>query len=461
MYILKNTLKNIGRNKGRNLIMGAILFLLIFTIAISVIINTSANSTIAYYKEQFGAEVVMARNNEKMPANLDDYHLPSLADMRSYADSSLLKGSQISAKIAASLVGINTLDSDLNSGKGAASDGMGGSSNDNGYRVNSFIIASNQNEINEEFSKGLRKIIEGTLYQNVNDIIISQNLSKHANLGVGDSVTIRVSSPYDGKIVSEIKANISGIYEDHAPVDENVEFKSALTNRGNEIFMSMETAESSKLFESDLAVIAATFKLKDPNDLDKLQKEFQQKGLPQYFELIADSSTYQKMVAPLEGLGNITKTFTIALFIFGSIVLIILSNIAIRERKYEIGVLRAIGMKKSRVSLSLISEMFIITAISLTLGLFAANLSSKPIANTVLSSQVEELKSNSNHEIGSKYVTGSTIVTVPIDEIDTNLNSSALSQIIVFASSLAIISSATGVMYITKFEPMQILSERN
>lgn len=463
MYVIKNAFKNIGRNKGRNLIMGAILLVMIYTIAISIIIHTSANSTIDYYKEQFGAEVVLARNNENMPKDANDFKSPTLHEMETYAKSDLLQSSNLSARIAANLVGINTLDSDINnSGKGTQSDGMGGSSNNaDSYTVNSFIVTSNQPEINEEFAKGLRNIVEGRIYKEKNEVIISQKLAQHAKLKVGDTMTIKVTSPYDASDSKEIQAKISGIYEDHAPEDDFYEFKSALTNRGNEVFMSIETAKAGQLFDSDMAVISASFKLKDPSDLTKLQAEFRKKGLPEYFELIADTATYQKMVGPLEGLGNITKTFTIALLVFGSIVLIILSNIAIRERKYEIGVLRAIGMKKSRVSLGLLSEMLIITGIALGIGLCAASISSKPIANAVLSSQVEDTKESSKYTIGSKYVTGSTIVTVPIDDINTELNSNAIAQITFFSMILALVSSATGVMYITKFEPVKILSERN
>lgn len=461
MYVIKNAIKNIGRNKGRNLIMGMILLVMIFTIAISVIINTSANATVAYYKKQFGAEVIMARNNEKMPKDLNDYRVPSFKEIGKYADSSLLKSSKISGKIAAYLVGVNTLDSDAaGSGKGAQSDGMGGASSSSD-RINSFIVASNQPEINEEFSKGLRSITEGRMFKEKNEIIISQKLSKFAELSIGDTITIRVTSPYNASDSKEITAKISGIYADHAPEDETVEFQSALTNRGNEVFMSMETAIESELFDSDMAVISASFKLKDPNDLAKLQTEFHKKGLPEYFELIADTTTYQKMVGPLEGLSSITQTFTAALLVFGSIVLIILSNIAIRERKYEIGVLRAIGMKKSRVSYGLLSEMLVITAIALGIGLCGASLSSRPIANAVLSSQVEEAKGNGNQAIGSQYVTGTTTVTVPIDEINTDLSSEAVIQIVLFSGILAFVSSAAGVLYITRFEPMKILSERN
>lgn len=44
--------------------------------------------------------------------------------------------------------------------------------------------------------------------------------------------------------------------------------------------------------------------------------------------------------------------FLIVILAIGAIVLIVLNIFNIRERKYEVGVLTAIGMKKSRVAIS-------------------------------------------------------------------------------------------------------------
>ncbi|MFU2108463.1 FtsX-like permease family protein [Paenibacillus larvae] len=41
-------------------------------------------------------------------------------------------------------------------------------------------------------------------------------------------------------------------------------------------------------------------------------------------------------------------TYIVIVLVLGAVILILLSSIAIRERKYEIGVLRAIGMKKGK-----------------------------------------------------------------------------------------------------------------
>ncbi|MCG4735229.1 FtsX-like permease family protein, partial [Casaltella massiliensis] len=54
---------------------------------------------------------------------------------------------------------------------------------------------------------------------------------------------------------------------------------------------------------------------------------------------------------------------------FGGSILVLISILAIRERKYEIGVLRAMGMKKGKVALGLIFETLSMIFISLSIGL--------------------------------------------------------------------------------------------
>ncbi|SDZ42054.1 putative ABC transport system permease protein [Evansella caseinilytica] len=85
--------------------------------------------------------------------------------------------------------------------------------------------------------------------------------------------------------------------------------------------------------------------------------------------MTTDSESYNKIVGPVEGLKSISTTFMVIVLIFGGIIISFLSSIAIRERKYEISVLRAMGMKKHMVAPGLWSEMLLITCLCLVLGI--------------------------------------------------------------------------------------------
>lgn len=94
--------------------------------------------------------------------------------------------------------------------------------------------------------------------------------------------------------------------------------------------------------------------------------------------------SYNQIVGPVEGLSSVSSTFLIIVLIFGGISIAVISSIAIRERKYEIGVLRAMGMKKSTVSFSLWLEVFLITAVCVVIGIFGGTMIAQPIADILL-----------------------------------------------------------------------------
>lgn len=54
--------------------------------------------------------------------------------------------------------------------------------------------------------------------------------------------------------------------------------------------------------------------------------------------MTTDEAGYQRIVDPVEGLSKITNTFLIVVLVLGSAILILLSTLAIRERKYDISV---------------------------------------------------------------------------------------------------------------------------
>jgi putative ABC transport system permease protein len=66
--------------------------------------------------------------------------------------------------------------------------------------------------------------------------------------------------------------------------------------------------------------------------------------------------------------------------------------INIRERKYEIGVLRAIGMSKTKLTLQLISEIFIVSMAALIIGTSIGIISSQKVTNFMLQNEINELK---------------------------------------------------------------------
>lgn len=467
MYIIKNALKNIGRNKGRNILMAVIIFAIILTTAVSIIINTTTAGIINDYKARFGSEVSINFDWNNV-TSASQYKELTAEQLIEFGKSDYLQNAVYTQNMPITFEKLHALDED----KEGFEMGMGSPSIEGGesqkqeetVKVLGVITATNKSEISDDFKNGLRKLKDGKFYGAKDECMVSRQFAELNNLSVGDSITVK-SYLKNKPMAHTLK--ISGIYEDYTMNKENVSglyqyMPSAYSNRNNEILVSFETAQGMEMAKAkDYTEVIATYFLKDPSMLSDYQKELESKGLPKNYKVTTDEASYNRIVGPVEGLSKITNTFLIVVLILGSAILILLSTLAIRERKYEVGVLRAMGMKKGKVAIGLLCEMLVITGICLVLGLGVGSVAAQPVADSMLQNQIEQTKDDFGG--GDMAVIGSDNSTESeaLSELKVSLSTDAVLQIALISLALAGVSSIVGILYITKYEPMKILSERN
>ena len=100
-------------------------------------------------------------------------------------------------------------------------------------------------------------------------------------------------------------------------------------------------------------------------------------------------------------------TFLIIILIVGAIILAVINMLNIRDRKYEIGVLRAIGMSKVKLILSLLAELFIVTVIAFIIGIIGGKLLSQPVTNKMLENEIASQQAqteNTRANFGGKRI---------------------------------------------------------
>lgn len=112
---------------------------------------------------------------------------------------------------------------------------------------------------------------------------------------------------------------------------------------------------------------------------------------------------YEQSLLPLQNLSKFAAWFLLVVLLIGGVILIVFHIFNIRERKYEIGVLTAIGMRKSRVALQFLTELFTVTFVFLLLGTAIGGAASVPVTNALLASQIsaqETQQSNQQQNFG-------------------------------------------------------------
>ncbi len=450
MFVLTNAIANLLRNKGRNFILGLIILFILFLSAISIAIYTASNELIDKNRLLYSSAVVLTRNNELLPENPDEYREPNLDDYIEMAKSKLLKKAEIVSSVTVSLqngkaIDENTMTNSGITGEGEASD----------YKMaTNLLYGINNAEINNEFISGKKKIIKGNVYKNKNEAVISKALAQLNKWDIGDKFVVNVSSISTEKI--SLTLTISGIYEDETnEYSTNEDMQMALTNKRNEMFVSMDTL--SDPLKNQLAV-SANFTISDSDDLKKLNDEFHELGLPNYFEVKADDATFKKIVAPVEGLSNIALLFAVAVFIAGALILIVISNIAIRERKYEIGVLRAMGMKKGKIAFGLFSEVMVISLLCAIIGLSLAAFSVNPVSEFLYETQSDRSYEN---ETTNDIDFSNFAASANANDIEVRIDGVVIIDIFIMSIVLTGLSSMIGIIYVMRYEPLKILSERD
>ncbi len=90
---------------------------------------------------------------------------------------------------------------------------------------NFTIIGNSTLESLQEFKDGKRKIIDGKMYKEKNECIVSEELAKLNNIKVGDFIEINRVGNKDGK---PYKLKVSGIYFDSIDEYGGMPFKASV-----------------------------------------------------------------------------------------------------------------------------------------------------------------------------------------------------------------------------------------
>lgn len=519
MFILQNALKNLVRNKGRNLMIGAIIFVIILTTVISLIINNTSSAVIEDYKERFASEVYITPDMQKVMEDAQKNstdgkvmvkkpEIPS-EQLLQFANSEYLKESIATGTIVANNSEITAIDQDDSNSSGAGSTSIvagGGMMQGPGMNGNYKLMGDNW----EEFNDGLRSLESGRLPEADGEIVISNELRDLNNINIGDIITftanMSVEAPSDmnsdnvqeGDKVTvngmEYTASISGmgtvrlqrevtyplavvgVYNDLTDEYANDNMpKSAGFNRRNEVLTTLDTLIAQRKANETGVNVNVTYYLKSPEMLDPFEAEVRAKGLADLFNVNTDTASYEKVVKPVEGLKSISITFMVVVIILGSIILLLLASISIRERKYEIGVLRAMGMKKAKVALGLWFEILTVTCLCLVIGLGVGTVAAQPVSDMLLQNQADAAQSNASQgagggnmmmgpggmQLGGAQLGGAQTNAKPLSEMKISLDLVTVSEIIAISILLASFAGLVSISKITKYEPIKILMERN
>lgn len=242
------------------------------------------------------------------------------------------------------------------------------------------------------------------------------------------------------------------------------------SSSANTIITSSNFINKMSTTNSELKVsVNPTFILTSKDVVDKFSSELTSKELDENLMVTTNLESIDESVSTISNVKNFAVTFLVITLIIGAAVLLIINMINIRERKYEIGVLRTIGMKKTKVCLQFILELLIVALASLLLGAGIGSFVSVPISNKLLENEIATSKNENNNirenfgkndKFNDKKFNGVANVEA-FDSINATVDVKVLLELLALGLSLTLISSISATVSIQKFSPLTILKERS
>ncbi len=558
MYIIKNALKSITRSKGRNLLIGIIVFSISVSACLGLSIRQAAHSAkeTALDDVNITAQISFDRNAmmENMMSGIGSgggFDKDSFADLMKdsggltvsellkYAVSDNVKDFYYTLTV--SMNGTEEFEAVDSSGTSEDSasdednadrpDSMFGNENmpampdgNKGFIMGSMgnqgdftIIGYSTDAAMESFINGTCKIEDGTMFdegtENL-DCIISDELATYNTLEIGATITL--VNPNDDEEIYEL--TIVGIYSNSQSTVTSGGMMggfSTSTDPANQIYLSYNALKSITTASSENATTSTdeetgietttalpeqesgTYVFSNVENYNAFEKEIYELGLDESYALSSsDISSYEQSIVPLENLSEMALYFLCVVLAIGAVVLIVLNIFSVRERKYEVGVMTAIGMKKHNVSLQFMIETLIIAVIAVFLGGAVGAVTSVPVTNSLLKSQVEATSSSNkatndafgrnpgfsggsvqrpgNNSGGGMFGNGGPNFggfaedlgfnegTVEyISEVSSATNLTVLFQLMLIGIGLTVVASAASIVFIMRYDPLKILSNRD
>lgn len=369
------------------------------------------------------------------------------------------------------------------------------------------VVGYSSDQAMTDFLSGACSITDGAMFEEGTgslDCIISDELAAYNSLSVGD--TIKISNPNDEDETYSL--NITGIYNNSQSTVTTGGFMGGFStgsDPANQIYMSYTALEgiidssekgATAMTDEETGVetstalrqqLAGTYTFASVEDYEQFEAQARELGLgDDYTVTSSDIESFEQSLLPLDNLSQMALTFLIVVLGIGAVILIVLNIFSIRDRKYEIGVLTAIGMKKRKVALQFITEVFTVTLIAIILGSAIGAVSSVPVTNALLESQATSQSQTTQKQQEAMGRPGQDMqqagegggqMTPPdmqdggrgfgtqaanyITQVSSATDFSVLLELLGIGILLTLIASIASVLFIMRYEPLKILSNRD
>ena len=527
MYIIRNALRSIGRSIGRNILIGIIVLVIAATACVGLSIRQAAATA---REESMASLSVTAQismdmksmmqgiqpptdggrpsggfNREDFGSRVEAMQSLGVGELETYATAEAVQDFYYTVTI--SVNGNDAFEPVSTTSEQSTDDGNNifgggnmpwmpqGGRGGMGFSMSSAdftVVGYSSDAAMTAFVNGTAAVNDGTCFdeQTENyDCIISTELATFNSIAVGDTVTVQ-NPDNEGETYT---LTVVGIYDSEDTASTLPGFGKGAFNAAdptNQIYMSAAAVDklmaASAATAEDTAVtgsVNGTYVFGSVEEYEELEQQARDLGLSEDYTISSsDLASYEQSLVPIDNLANFAEYFLWIVLAIGGVILVVLNLFNIRERKYEVGVLTAIGMKKWKVAAQFLCEVFVVTIAAVLIGGGIGAATSVPLSNALLANQVASQESGAQRQEqafgrgdmqmppdmpmgggnggGMMQQFGESAVEY-IDSITASTDLTVLLQLLGIGVLLSLIAGAVSVIFIMRYDPLRILADRD
>jgi putative ABC transport system permease protein len=276
--------------------------------------------------------------------------------------------------------------------------------------------------------------IDGT--KDKDEALISESMASKNSLAVGSTFTA-----YDKTLT------VAGIFKSSTQASDNI------------VILSLAALE--RLSGNAGAVTLAVATVDSVSNIDSVTAAVKS-SLGSSADATSSKDTVQNAIKPLQDIQNVSSASLVGSVAAGGVIILLTMIMIVRERKREIGVIKAIGSSNLRIMFQFMAEALTLTILGLAIGLVVGVVGGSPVTKTLVDSSANSsMRSNlPSSPGGGAHLRKSFVMEGPIKAIQ-DVRAEIGWDIILYglgaAILIALFGSALASFFIAKVKPAEVL----
>ena len=482
MYLFNRAFAYIKKQKAKTILLLVLFFIIANIVLAGLSIQSATETAKVLTRQEIGADVIYTFNTSKLTTDFKSGVIDATVDR------STLEGAPLYGNF------IKLLDSDMIQSYDAVSN----------YEVTTevltpyvYVSSTSTSTTGTGSGQGAGKLITGT-YESSGDlslrtftrtepsdfvdgtssllqgryatqseidegayvVLIEKTLADLNQIKLGDSLSL--TPTVEAYNTSTLTYEVIGIYQTNEIIDDrSASMVGSSLLAQNRLYTPFTTLSAMGYTDNELSQVLldkAVITLDDPLNVDAYLASIEGEINLVYGSISANDAVYEQLAGPIDTLGQMSTVLVWIVVIAGAAILSLITALTINQRRNEIGILLAIGESKTKIVSQFIVEVLTIAIIAFTLSTFSGLKIGQMISETTLSTfltpeQTEVVPTG----VGRR---ASTVSIEDIEPVELNVKFDPIVLIQFFGAGLliSIISVAIPALYVTRFNPKQILT---